>query len=60
MSLYLFQAAGFIEIRKDRMYSDDHKVTISRVVLKKEDGTNFFFYEKYKQCIGTITETQIL
>lgn len=59
MSLYLFQAAGFIEIKKDRMYSDNHRVTICRSVLQKEDGTNFFFYKKYAQCIGTVTETQI-
>lgn len=60
MSLYLFQAAGFIKIKKDKSYIDNREVKISRVVLKKPDGTNFFFYEKYKQCIGTIAETQIL
>lgn len=59
MSLYLFQAAGFIKIKRAKSYYDDYKVKISRVVLKSPDGTNFFFYEKYKQCVGTVIEKQI-
>lgn len=42
MSLYLFQAADFIKIKKDESYIDNHEVKISRVILKKPDGTNFF------------------
>jgi len=60
MILYLFQAAGFIKIMKDKSYDDDQKVIINRVVLKKPDKTNFFFYEKYESCIEILTETQIL
>lgn len=60
MSLYLFQAAGFMTIKKDELYDKNHKVTMNRAVLQKKDGTNFFFYEKYKNCLGTVTETQIV
>ncbi len=60
MSLYLFQAAGFMTINKDELYLENHKVTINRTVLQNKDGTNFFFYEKYKNCLGTLTETQIV
>lgn len=59
MCLYLFQAAEFIEIVKDNDYQLNNKVEIKRKMIVYPDGSNHFFYEKYKKCIICAVETQI-
>lgn len=59
MCLYLFQAAGFIEIEKDKNYVNNGKVIIHRKMIVYKDGSNHFFYEKYKDCIDCAVGTQI-
>lgn len=60
MSLYMFQAAEFIEIVKAKDYSDSNKVQITRKMVVYEDKTKHFFYEKYSGCIGCAVERQIV
>lgn len=60
MCLYLFQAAGFIQIIKDHDYNDNNKVQITRKMIVYPDSTNHFFYEKYKGCIGMAVDTQVV
>lgn len=60
MSLYLFQAAGFINIIKDKDYLNTGKLSITRKMLSGNDGKTHFFYEKYSQCIATIVDKQIV
>lgn len=60
MSLYLFQAAGFIEIKKAKDYEESNKVKISRKMVIAHDGTKHFFYEKYRDCISCAIDTQII
>lgn len=60
MCLYLFQAADFIQIKKDDKYEENSKVEITRKMLSCKDGTSHFFYEKYKDCLNTVVETQVI
>lgn len=60
MSLYMFQAAGFIKIEKSSDYAKSRKTTISRTMIPGRDEKSHFFYEKYSACIETIIETQII
>ena len=60
MCLYLFQAAGFIDIVKAEDYLESNKVRITRKMLTYPDGTNHFFYEKYGSCIDCAIDTQIV
>ena len=60
MCLYLFQAAEFIEIKKDKDYSSNKKVNITRKMVMLGDGMNHFFYQKYKDCIGVAVDKQII
>lgn len=64
MILYLFQAAGFIEIVKAEDYEKSSKVEIRRKMLvyqeHDQDKTNHFFYEKYSECITCAVDTQIV
>lgn len=59
MCLYLFQAAGFIDIVKADDYLESNKVKIARKMVTCQDGTKHFFYERYASCIGCAIETQI-
>lgn len=59
MCMYLFQAAGFIKIRKEQNYGENGYVTISRKMVQNKDGTKQFFYKKYETGIGTALDTQI-
>lgn len=54
MTLYLFNAAGFMDIRKNETYSKDKKVTLE----KSKDRSNFFF-TKYSSLIDVIEEEKI-
>ncbi|MDE7186823.1 MAG: hypothetical protein K2O13_04870, partial [Lachnospiraceae bacterium] len=60
MCLYLFQAADFIQIIKDHDYYNNNKVQITRKMLVYRDGSNHFFYEKYRNCIGMAVDTQVV
>ncbi|MBQ3559447.1 MAG: hypothetical protein IJA07_08055 [Agathobacter sp.] len=73
MILYLFQAAGFIEIKKTTDYEADKQVLIVRkmTVIKNEEKEKneenekseekrFFFYKKYSDCICEQVEPQIV
>ncbi len=60
MCLYLFQAAGFIEIKKDKNYIDNRKVVIHRKMVVYQDGSKHFFYEKYQGSMDCIVNTQIV
>lgn len=60
MCLYLFQAADFIRIEKDIDYSSNNKVKITRRIIVYRDGSNHFFYEKYKKCLRMPVDTQIM
>lgn len=60
MSLYLFQAARFIEVLKADDYMETNRVTITRKMVTYKDGTKHFFYEKYKECIGHTVDIQIV
>lgn len=59
MCMYLFQAAGFIKIRKDQNYGENGYVTISRKMVENTDGTKDFFYKKYETSVGAAVDTQI-
>ena len=60
MCLYLFQAAGFIDIVKAEDYVESNKVGITRKMVTYHDGTKHFFYEKYSGCIECAIDTQIV
>ena len=60
MILYLFQAAGFIDIVKAEDYMESNKVKITRKMVSYHDGTKHFFYEKYESCIDYAIDTQII
>lgn len=60
MILYLFQAAGFIEIVKAEDYVESNKVKIKKKMIMYDDGIRHFFYEKYKNCIKCAIDTQIV
>ena len=60
MCLYLFQAAGFIEILKTEDYVESNKVKIARKMVLYHDGSKQFFYSKYAGCIGQVIDTQIV
>mgnify|MGYP001860454621 FL=1 len=60
MSLYLFQAAGFIDIIKAEDYMDSNRVEITRKMVTYQDGTKHFFYDKYSNCIEIAVDTQIV
>lgn len=60
MCLYLFQAAGFVDIKKEPEYVKNGCVVLSRKMLMNEDGTGSFFYKKYKECIAVALATQIM
>lgn len=60
MSLYLFQAAGFIIIIKDEDYADTRKLCINRKMLCSSERKNHFFYEKYSSCIDIVVGVQIV
>lgn len=60
MIMYLFQAAGFIDIRKSEDYMQNNKVKIIRKMVTYLDGTNHYFYEKYDSCIGCAIDRQIV
>lgn len=60
MCLYLFQAAGFIEIIKMEDYLESNKVKITRKMVIYHDGSKQFFYNKYAGCIGQVIDTQIV
>lgn len=60
MSLYLFQAAGFIDILKMEDYMESNKVRITRKMITYPDGNKHFFYDKYSECIGRVIDTQIV
>lgn len=60
MCLYLFQAAGFIDIVKAEDYMESNKVRITRKMVIYHDGTKHFFYEKYGDCIECAIDTQIV
>lgn len=60
MCLYLFQAAGFIEILKTEDYVKSNKVKIARKMVLYHDGSKQFFYSKYAGCIGQVIDTQIV
>lgn len=60
MSLYLFQAARFIDIVKAEDYMESDKVKINKKMVIYNDGTKHFFYEKYKNCIDCAIDTQIV
>ena len=60
MCLYLFQAAGFIDIVKAEDYVENNKVGITRKMVTYHDGTKHFFYEKYSGCIECAIDTQIV
>ena len=58
MILYLYQASGFIEIKKTESYETDKKVSITRKmsVIKSDneednEAKRFYFYKKYSDCI---------
>lgn len=59
MSLYLFQAAGLIQIEKDKDYEENGKVKITRKIVKISDESKHFFYKKYASCLDCTTGTQI-
>ena len=58
MCLYLFQAANFIEIKKDKDYPITKKVSMSRKVIS-ENSSEAFFYHKYRNCIQKAIDIQI-
>ena len=60
MILYLFQAAGFIDIVKAEDYMENNKVIITRKMVTYHDGTKHFFYEKYEDCIDCAIDSQIV
>ena len=60
MSLYLFQAAGFINIKKKNDYQKSGELSITRKMVADKDNKKHFFYEKYSECINTIADTQII
>lgn len=60
MCLYLFQAAGFINIVKAKDYAESKMVMITRKMITYHDGTKHFFYEKYGSCIDCAIDTQIM
>ena len=60
MCLYLFQAAEFIEIKKDKDFSSNKKVSITRKMVNVGDGVNQFFYQKYRDCIGVAVDKQVI
>lgn len=59
MCLYLFQAAGFILIEKDKEYSLNKNVTIQRRILSDAANEDSFFYKKYSSCIQKTIDVQI-
>lgn len=60
LSLYLFQAAGFIDIIKQKDYQKTGKLSIKRKMVTDKDNKKHFFYEKYSKCINTIVDIQII
>ena len=56
MTLYLFSAAGFMRIRKDKTYKEDKKVIIEH---KGKDKNGKFFFAKYSSLIEVIEEEKI-
>ena len=60
MCLYLFQAAEFIDILKEKDYADSKKVRISRKMVTYDDESQHFFYHKYADCIEREIDTQIV
>lgn len=60
MCLYLFQAAGFINIHKTENYIESKNVKITRRVVTDSDGNKQFFYSKYAKCINRKIDTQII
>lgn len=56
MTLYLFSAAGFMRIRKDKTYEEDKKVILEH---KGKDKNGKFFFAKYSSLIKVIEEEKI-
>ncbi|PKZ96353.1 retron St85 family effector protein [Streptococcus parasanguinis] len=56
MTLYLFSAAGFMRIRKDKTYEEDKKVILEH---KGKDKNGKFFFAKYSSLIEVIEEEKI-
>ena len=57
MSLYFFQAAGFIDIKKADDYMKSNQVKI--IGKKVKDQKKNYFYARYSECITCAVETKI-